>query len=117
MTVRCQMKRLIFFAGLFAILCLPLVHADQDPKRWWPFPGDREDPKLPNGKSKITEILKRDYEQNKKDAAALVELAQSVKEELDKEGQQVLSVNTLKKTDEMEKLSHRLHARLRSELQ
>jgi len=42
-----------------------------------------------------------------------VELAEQLKEELEKNDRYVLSLSTLKKTDDIEKLVHRLRSRLR----
>lgn len=69
--------------------------------------------KLPNGRSRGEAILKQDYAQSLKDAAALTELAQSLQADLAKDGRDVLSLQTLKKLDEIEKLTHRIRARMR----
>ena len=85
----------------FAVLALPQA----EPRR--------EEPTLPNGKSQQEEILKAEHEQNLKDAAQLVEMAGQLKEDLEKNDRHVLSVSTLKKTDEIEKLVKRIRSRLR----
>ena len=72
-----------------------------------------EPPRLPNGKNQQDEILKADHQQNLKDAAQLVEAAQQLRDELEKNDRHVLSVATLKKTDEIEKLVRRIRSRLR----
>jgi len=69
--------------------------------------------KLPNGKSQQEEILKADHEKDLKDAAQLVELAEQLKEELEKNDRHVLSVSSLKKTEDIEKLAKRIRSRLR----
>ena len=78
-------------------------------------PGDPNlpDVKLPNGKSQRDEILKAEHEQNLKDAAELAQLAEQLKIDLEKNDRFVLSMATLKKTDEIEKLAKRIRARLR----
>jgi hypothetical protein len=78
-------------------------------------PGDANVPdvKLPNGKSQRDEILKAEHEQNLKDAAELAELAEQLKIDLEKNDRFVLSMATLKKTDEIEKLAKRIRSRLR----
>jgi hypothetical protein len=75
--------------------------------------GDEEDVILPNGKSQKDEILKSEYQQNLKDAAELAELAGQLKIELEKNDRFVLSMATIKKTDDIEKLAKRIRARLR----
>jgi len=74
---------------------------------------EEEDVILPNGKSQKEEILKSEHQQNLKDAAELAELAEQLKIELEKNDRYVLSMATLKKTDDIEKLAKRLGARLR----
>jgi hypothetical protein len=85
------------FAGL--ALSQPDMH---------PRPG-----RLPNGKSQSEEILKAEHQQNLKDAAKLVQMAEELKQELEKDDRHVLSVATLKKTDEIEKLARKIGSRLR----
>ena len=72
-----------------------------------------QDPKLPNGKSQRDEILKAEHEENIKDAARLVEMAESLKIDLEKNDRFVLSLATIKKTDDIEKLVKKIRARLR----
>ncbi len=78
-----------------------------------PAPGDPEDVRLPNGKKQQDEILKAEYEQNVKDAQELVTTARSFEEDLEKDDRYVLSVSSLKKLDEMEKLTRRIRGRMK----
>jgi len=71
------------------------------------------DAKLPNGKSQRDAILKAEHEQNLKDAAQLVELAQQLQQDLEKNDTFVFSISTLKKTDDIEKLVKKIRSRLR----
>jgi hypothetical protein len=73
----------------------------------------QDDTRLPNGKLQRDEILKAEHEQNLKDAARLADLADELKQELEKNDRYVLSVSTLKKTDEIEKLAKKIRSRLR----
>jgi hypothetical protein len=75
--------------------------------------GDEEDVVLPNGKLQKDEILKAEHQQNLKDAADLAELAEQLKIDLEKNDRYILSMATLKKTDDIEKLAKRIRARLR----
>ena len=68
---------------------------------------------LPNGKSQKDEILKAEHQQNLKDAAELADLAEQLKADLEKNDRYVLSMATLKKTDEIEKLVRKIRSRLR----
>ena len=75
--------------------------------------GDQEDDViLPNGKAQKDEILKAEHQQNLKDAAELADLAEQLKIDLEKNDRYVLSMATLKKTDDIEKLAKRIRARL-----
>ena len=74
---------------------------------------EEEDVILPSGKSQKEEILKAEHRQNIKDAADLAELAEQLKIDLEKDDRYILSMATLKKTDDIEKLAKRIRARLR----
>ncbi len=76
------------------------------------IPPKPETGKLPNGKSQQEEILKEDHQKDLKDAAQLIELAGQLKEELEKNDRHVLSMSSLKKTEEIEKIAKRIHSRL-----
>lgn len=72
-----------------------------------------EDVVLPNGKLQKDEILKAEFQQNLKDAAELADLAEQLKIDLEKNDRFVLSMSTLKKTDDIERLAKRIRTRLR----
>jgi len=76
---------------------------------------ERQEPefKLPSGKSQKEEILKADYEQSLRDAERLVRLSEEFKAELEKQGRHVLSVSSLRKIEEIERLARRIRSRLR----
>ncbi len=77
------------------------------------FPREEPEPRLPSGRSQKEEILKADYEQSLRDAERLVKLSGEFKEELEKQGRHVLSVSTLRKIEEIERLARRIRSRLR----
>lgn len=75
---------------------------------------DRGKPvRLPSGKLQSEEILKAEHEKTLRDAAELVELSQALRDELEKNGRHVLSIGSIKKTEEIEKLAKRIRGRLR----
>lgn len=76
-------------------------------------PEGREDPKLPDGTSQKEAILKADFAQSLKDAGALIKLAEDLKIDLEKNDRHVLSVGTLKKLDDIEKVTKRIRGRLK----
>ena len=105
------MLRRLLTCLLFA--AVPLI--PQGPPR----PGTRGDPldqsdvKLPNGKSQADAIIKADYERSLKDAAQLIELAEQLKIDLEKNERHIVSVGTIRKTEEIEKIAKRIRSRLK----
>jgi hypothetical protein len=79
-----------------------------------PRPGDPpEDIKLPSGKSQRDEILKAEHQKSLEDARELSRLADELKLDLEKNDRYVLSISTLKKTEEIEKLARKIRDRLK----
>ena len=78
-----------------------------------PPPSDKPDVLLPGGKSQRREILKADFEKSKSDAAELLELAEQLKEDLEKDDRYVLNLRTLKKAEDIEKLARRIKERMK----
>ena len=112
MTAATTMKLLLRFAAAagLALALTPLVAPQVRPPRQPPAVDN--DAPLPNGKSQQDEILKADHQRDLKDAAQLIELAEQLKQELEKNDRHVLSISSLKKTEEIEKLAKRIHSRL-----
>ena len=69
--------------------------------------------RLPSGKTQKEEILKADHEKTLADAALLVKAAEDLKIELERNDRHVLSMNTLKQLDNIEKLAKRMRSRLK----
>jgi hypothetical protein len=76
-------------------------------------PHESQEVRLPNGKMQKEEILKADHEKTLADAAELLKAAEDLKIELEKTDRHVLSVNSLKQLDNIEKLSKRIRSRLK----
>jgi hypothetical protein len=117
MTAEGTMKHLLEMAAVaglaLALAPLPAEQAQQTPQTpRYRVPAGQEDTKLPDGKSQQEEILKADHEKDLKDAAQLIELAEQLKQDLEKNDRHVLSISSLKKTEEIEKLAKRIHSRL-----
>jgi len=72
-----------------------------------------EDVRLPNGKLQKDEIVKADFEKSLADARELSKLADQLKTDLEKNDRYVLSIPTLKKTEDIEKLAKRIHDRMK----
>jgi hypothetical protein len=105
------LRRSALILATAAFLCVAAVPAFQ-----WGAPppiGRKErEPRLPNGRSQREAILKADWEANLKDTAALAEISQQLKEEMEKSDRNVLSLSIVKKTDEIEKLIKRIRSRM-----
>ena len=102
--------------GIVLFLALALAAPAQNPppqtRPGEPEPS-HEEVRLPNGKLQRDEILKADYQKSLEDARELSRLAEDLKLDLEKNDRNVLSLATLKKTEEIEKLAKRIHDRLK----
>ena len=97
---------------VLALLCAGLLTSALPQRGGGPPPPD-QDARLPNGKLQRDEILKAEHAANIKDAGELAELADELKIDLEKNDRFVLSMATLKKIDDIEKLAKRIRSRLR----
>jgi hypothetical protein len=100
------------FLAMF-IACVLAGQAQHQPPVIPSTPGAGPDTQLPNGKSQREEMLKLDHKKNLEDAAALVKLSGEVSEDLEKDDRYVVSLKTLKKLDEIEKLTKAIRGRLK----
>src|SRR5437867_2558830 len=108
----CKMKRipglcLALFVAVWAIA------AAQDPFDLPRVDQGKREPRLPNGKSQRDAIAKDDFKRNSQDADELMRLSAELKDDLDKSGSQIVSVKTLKKLDDIEKLARGIRGRLK----
>jgi hypothetical protein len=77
------------------------------------LPTQSQEPRLPDGRSQKEEILKAEHAKSLEDAGELMKLAEEVKIDLEKNDRHVVSVGTLKKLDDVEKLARRIRGRLK----
>lgn len=106
------MSRLASYAQLFVLgACAAMLVSEARVRAQEPL--EEPEIRLPGGKLQRDELLRRDHEDNLKDAARLVDLAQSLKAELEKSGPRILSVRAVKTTEEIERLSKRIRSRMR----
>jgi hypothetical protein len=97
----------------------PLVAQDaqqQAPDGRRPLPDHQpdEDARLPNGKSQKDAISKQAHEDALKDVESLIQLAENLRDELKHSGEYVVSVSSLKKTEEIEKLARHIRGKLKA---
>lgn len=72
-----------------------------------------EDPRMPNGKSQRNEMAKQQHADALKDVDSLVATAEELRDELKRAGDYVVPVNSVRKTEEIEKLAKRIRGRLK----
>ncbi len=105
-------------AAAVAALCLFVLQAGavpqvpQDPTLQLPDLHDNEDHKLPNGKSQKDAVAKSEHDKALKEANDLLVLAQQLKDEIQKAGDHVVPISSVKKTEEIEKMARRIRSRL-----
>jgi hypothetical protein len=74
---------------------------------------ESSDVRLPSGKSQQEEILKVEHRKAIEDTEKLIKLAEDLKADLEKDEYHVLSVASLKKTEDIERLARKIRERLR----
>ena len=72
-----------------------------------------DEPRLPDGRSQKEEILKSEHAKSLEDAGELMKLTEELKIDLEKNDRHIVSVKTLKKLDDIEKLAKRIRGRLK----
>jgi hypothetical protein len=77
-------------------------------------PSPDKDERLPNGKSQRDEIARHEHADALKDADALVEAAEALRDELKRAGNYTVPVSSVRKTEEIEKLARRIRGRLKN---
>ena len=75
--------------------------------------GTVDAPQLPSTRSQKEEILKEDHKKNLEEAERLLDLAEQLNADLEKNDRHVLSVSTLHKVEEIEKLASQIQKRLK----
>lgn len=76
-----------------------------------PPPIDRDT--LPNGKSRKLALIKHDHAKSLEDVAAILELAHSLEAELEANTEHVVSLDSMRKAEEIEQLAKRLQKRMK----
>ena len=97
-----MMRPFLLTAVLALAFALPAVPQRNEPERNIELPH--------NSPSKV---LRHQHEEVKKMGSRLSELASEVEEDLDKKGQNILPLETLKKLEEIEKLARKMRDRLK----
>lgn len=69
--------------------------------------------RLPNGRTQRDAILKADHAHNIEDVGEIIRLAEDLKTNFEKNTEYVLSVQDMKKLDDIEKLTRRIRSRMK----
>jgi hypothetical protein len=78
------------------------------------FPDTREkERRMPDGRLQSEALLKADHESNLKDLDQMKKLMDAVRADLEKNDRHVLSIQSLKHLEEIEKLSRKIRDRMR----
>lgn len=108
------MKPILRFAAAasLALALTPFAAPQSRPLHQTPIEGETTEDKLAIAKNQQEDLLKADHLKNLRDARHLIELAEELKQELEKNDRHVLSLSSLKQTEEIEKLAKRIRSRL-----
>jgi hypothetical protein len=102
------------FAGVILMAgFLPVASQDFPQPRLGSKHGDETEIKLPNGKNQRDEILKADHKANLEDTDKISQLAKELHENLERNKGFVFSLEDVKKTEEIEKISKRIRGRMK----
>jgi len=102
-----MLRRTLFLAVFGALLCAQ--HSPPEPNT----PGDPSILRTPDGRNRTEMILKSDHEASLKDVETMRRLIEEVKIDMEKNDRHILSVATLKKLDDIEKLSKKIRGRMK----
>jgi hypothetical protein len=103
---------------LFCVVSLPPFSSSQQRPTLPPIgPGENKNPDVPSRAQK--EMEKKANEQRhaelKRDTDKLVQLSTELKEYVDKSNQNILSVDVVRKAEEIEKLAHSVKSKMRGD--
>ena len=73
----------------------------------------QEDVRLPNGKSRTMAIVKADHEKSQEDVREILELAEELKNDLDKNDEFVVDIRNLRRAERIEKLAKDIKNRMK----
>ncbi len=104
--------KLIFKHSLSAVVLLgcAIAASGQDPTHG--NPRQTQDEKDLHAKQQKA-LVKEDYQKNLEDSRAMVRLSESLRDEIEKNEQYIVSMSVVKKAEEIEKLSKRIRSRMK----
>jgi hypothetical protein len=102
-------RRLLAWLGLAPAL----LRAQQPPREMVTGESDTSGRRMPDGRSMSEAIVKEDHKRNIEDLGKMKEIIVDVEQSLEKNAQHVLSIDNLKRLEEVEKVSRRIRGRMR----
>lgn len=102
-------RRLLQLLGLAA----PVAAAQSFPPELIQRDDANRDRRLPNGRSQNEAMIKQDHKRNLEDLKKMRDLIADVEKDIEKTGGQVVSMDNLKRLEELEKASKRIRDRMR----
>jgi hypothetical protein len=94
-------------------LAAPLLSAQSIPPELITGDDGKREKRLPDGRSQTEAMLKEDHKRNMADLQKMKDLIGEVEKELEKNDRHVLSMDNLRKLEELEKTSRRVRERMR----
>ncbi len=94
-------------------LAAPVAAAQSYPPELIQRDDRNRDRRLPDGRSQNEAIIKEDHKRNLEDLKKMRDLIADVEKAIDKTGGQVVSLDNLKRLEELEKTSKRVRDRMR----
>jgi len=104
--------RLALFLALFACCTRALPQVRDPMTNHGGTDDEQQKGKLPNGKSQVEEILKSDHAKSLADLKQITELSQSLGADMERDTSHVLSLSSIKKIEEIERLAKRVRGRM-----
>ena len=102
-------RRLLCLLGLGA----PLLRSERQPPDLMTSDDDKRQNRLPDGRSQTEAILKEDHKRNLADLKKMKDIIEEVEQSLEKNSQHVLSMEDLKRLEEVERISRHVRDRMR----
>lgn len=94
-------------------LAAPLASAQSYPPELIRRDDENRDRRLPNGRSQTEALIKEDHKRNLQDLKRMRELIDEVEKDIEKTGGQVVSMDNLKKLEDLENAAKRIRGRMR----
>jgi hypothetical protein len=114
-TVPVRCFRLVGVAALLFFFCLPPAWAQRGPIRNSGVPDKPSEQELAMQRNARRQLQRKRYADMKRDSQKLLELATELKQYVDKTGENILSMDVVRKAEEMEKLARQVKNNMRAE--